>query len=59
MRRFAFSYYVGTLILVFFLYVSFLRALSPGLCDFLFGAVAGALAIIAILVAIHQAWKAK
>jgi hypothetical protein len=59
MRRFAFSYYVGTLILVFFLYVSFLRAVATELDQFLAGAVAGALAIIAILIAIHQAWKAK
>jgi hypothetical protein len=59
MRRFAFSYYVGVLILVFFLYISFLRAVLPELNEFLGGAVAGALAIIAILVAIHQAWKAK
>ena len=59
MRRFAFSYYVGVLILVFFLYAGFLRAVlngvSPG--QFCFGITVGALAMTAILVAIGMAWK--
>jgi len=59
LRRFAFNYYVGVLILVFFLYVSFLRAGALGFYQFIAGAIAGALAITAILIAIHQAWKAK
>ena len=58
-HRFAFNYYVGVLVLVFFLYVSFLRAVSTGFYDFLAGAIAGALAITALLIAIRQAWKGK
>jgi len=62
-RRFAFSYYVGVLILVFFLYAGFLKAVLIGVdadsSEFCFGVTVGALAMIAILVAIGVAWKER
>jgi hypothetical protein len=59
MRKFALSYYAGLLILVFFLYVNFLRAVVPAFTQFVFGLVSGAGAIILILIAIWAAWKTK
>jgi hypothetical protein len=60
MRKFAFSYYVGTGLLVFILYASFLRGafqLHP--YTWLLGVAAGALALSLVLVAIGVAWKAN
>jgi hypothetical protein len=58
MKRTAFSYYVGTGILVFILYASFLRgALQASFGLWLLGVVAGALALILVLVAIAVAWR--
>jgi uncharacterized membrane protein len=58
MRRFAFSYYVGIGLLVFLLYAAFLRAIiTPGEHWWLIGVIAGAAALILILIAIYVAWR--
>ena len=59
MRKFAFSYYVGLLVLVFFLYASFLRVVAPLFDQFIVGILAGALALVLVLLAIGAAWKAN
>ena len=58
MRRFAFGYYIGIGLLVFLLYTAFLRAvIAPSEQWWLIGVVAGAAALILILVAIYVAWR--
>ena len=58
MKRFAFSYYVGIGILVFLLYTAFLRAIiAPSMEWWLIGVIAGAAALILILIAIYIAWR--
>jgi hypothetical protein len=57
MRQFALSYYVGVFILVFLLYVNFLRAATTNSTTFVYGLASGAGAITLILIAIVVAWK--